>query len=182
MAKSAFAKRFPYARLFVLLAILIALPLVLWSVQKAPTQTQEHAAARTCGPNGQNPSCPTGYACGNWTAGNPNFGGTCSLGAPTGLSASAKCHYYASSPNAVYFSFHWNSLPFVTKYNIYVLITDKKGNYAQSFTFYPGTNTYHPAGVSLFHNVLAKWRIRAYDPAAGIYSPYSGYQSIALGC
>ena len=39
MAKSAFQKRFPYGRLFLLVAILIALPIVLWSVQKAQQVT-----------------------------------------------------------------------------------------------------------------------------------------------
>ena len=64
MAKSAFQKRFPYGRLFLLVAILIALPIVLWSVQKAPTQTQEHAAGYTCGYSNQNGTCPSGNVCG----------------------------------------------------------------------------------------------------------------------
>ena len=64
MAKSAFQKRFPYGRLFLLVAILIALPIVLWSVQKAPTQTQEHAAGYTCSSATPNGTCPSGNVCG----------------------------------------------------------------------------------------------------------------------
>ena len=187
MAKTgSFSSRFPHFKLFLFLAVLIALPLTVFSVQKVPTSTQQHASGATCSSVGggcvtYGKDCASGYT-------NPSYlcsGGVCCAPAPstpTGLSASSNCHYYPNTLDAAYFNFHWKSLPFVTKYNIYLLITDKNGNYVQSFNFYSTTNSYSPAGVSLEHNVLAKWRIRAYYPGVGAYGSYSSYQSIPLSC
>lgn len=49
MAKrsSSLSDRFPHLKLFFFLAVLIAFPLTVWSVQKAPTNTEQEAASAT---------------------------------------------------------------------------------------------------------------------------------------
>ena len=188
MAKAgSFSSRFPHFKLFLFLAVVIALPLTVFSANKVSTNSDQHAAvAATCSSVGggcvsSGRDCASGFT-------NPLLScvsGVCCVPAPKtpyNLSASSKCHYYADAENAAYFSFHWTNLPNVTKYNIYLLITDKRGYYAQSFNFYPTSSPYNPAAVSLNHNVLAKWRIRAYYPGVAGYGPYSNYQSIPLSC
>jgi len=46
--------------------------------------------AATCGPNGQNPTCPTGYTC-SYTSGNPDFGGTCIATTPSTTTPPGQC-------------------------------------------------------------------------------------------
>ena len=140
MAKSAFQKRFPYGRLFLLVAILIALPIVLWSVQKAPTQTQEHAAAATCATYGG--TCFYGQCSGSnfpvqgvsSSICNSNGYYVCCAGkllAATGLKDySSYCTPANSSTESDLINFNWNRVRSADKYILYYKLygNDSKGN------------------------------------------------------
>jgi len=73
-----FSDRFPHFTIFIVIAIAIAIPLTVWSLKNASTNIEQLAQAPKCGPNNQNPACPSDYIC-VYTADNPIFGGNCAL-------------------------------------------------------------------------------------------------------
>lgn len=81
MAYRSFNQRFPKFKWILFLAILITLPLTVFSVQKVSTSTEQHAASATCTASGgtcYKYSCPNGYA---------GISGTC------GATRDAECCY-----------------------------------------------------------------------------------------
>jgi hypothetical protein len=179
MARS-FREKPPF-KLFILFAVLFALPIIIASATHK-TNLQQHASAITCGPNGQAPVCPVGYSC-SYTAGNPNFGGTCAIGyiitAPSVLNAS-----YTSctklKPEYITFSARltlaWNKVNNATDYR--VTLSDSVGTIYLSTTGTSITTSNFAFGVG--ENVY--WYVQGHNKYSGQYGPASTKKYITFSC
>lgn len=169
------------------LALVVSLGITVWSVQKAPTNTEQFAEGLRCGFNNQNPSCPTGYQC-IYTNNNPFFGGNCALktlNAAQNLKAKHFCEYNSDNPNNVVFSFSWSRVQNVTSYKVYGnyyyvnngnLTNTRVGPYSTSVnsaTIYIPI----PQDVKYFY-----WYVKPYNSNFKITGPISSVPTIKLDC
>jgi hypothetical protein len=182
-----FSDRFPHFGIFLVIAVAIAIPLTVWSLNNASTNTRQYAQASKCGPSNQNPSCPIDYKC-LFTANNPLLGGTCNLSAlnaPKNPRASTSCQYNPDNPNIAVFSLTWNPVDNATDYKVYGsyyyadqtnLVTTKVGPYTAT------TNSY-TLTIPLPHNAkYFYWYVKANNASFKVTSASSVNSAIILDC
>jgi hypothetical protein len=181
MAYKSFNQRYPAFKWIFMFAVLLTLPLTVFSVQKVSTNTTQHAAATACtlltDPSVNRYAscykyyCPLGYApiggtCGNVTDAECCYG-TLSpklKTAPTGLTAKVTCN----KGNASY-SFTWQkslntSGHYVGEYNFYYFTNGDQ--YSVTSKLHLGLNSIG-LGFSSASVKSVSWGVRAED-AAGI--------------
>ena len=161
--------RFPFAGVFFVIAVALAVPLTVWSLNHAPTQTKQQAAGYTCGANNQKPTCPAGYAC-SYIQGNPTFGGTCyTLAVPTGLHTDAKICKPGNGTEYDLLDFNWKAVSGALTYRVYYKV------YGTSTYSYKDT-TSSELVVASYKNLNGRhiqWYVRASSGTA--YSVSSVY-------
>lgn len=188
MAKTeGYKNRFPYAGLLLLLAVILAIPLTIWSLYYAPTNTQQQAQSFVCGPKNQNPSCPADFRCG-YTSGNTLLGGKCilkTLHAPTYLKSYATCKYNQNGPNEATITFSFSKSLYATSYVIngnYYYVNQEKLVTVKVNPYYTSGNIHTitiplPKGVKYFY-----WTVKAANSTFKLVSAPSISTSIALNC
>lgn len=181
MAYKSFNQRFPTFKWVLLFAVLLTLPLTVFSVQHVSTNVQQHASTYTCGPNNTNPACPSGYTC-SYIQGNPTFGGTCYLNAPSSApilnkgTYSTCTNYGETFTSKMYFS--WSSVPRATGYivtwydTVYGNLVGKNSKKVTttSTSIYP----------SISWGARFYWNVRAYNSTST--GPVSPDQQMYFSC
>lgn len=188
MAKgNKFKTRFPHFRIFIVIAVAIAIPITLWSFNNAPTNYQQFAQAPKCGPNNQNPTCPTDYKC-TYIANNPLFGGNCALKtlkAVKNLLSDHSCKYNFNGPNDANFTFSWDKVQNANIYKVYgnyyyvnqgSLVNVKVGPYNTTFNS-TTINIPVPHDVKYFY-----WYVRPYNSSYNVLGPMGSAPAILLNC
>jgi hypothetical protein len=182
-----FSKRFPNFGLFLVIALAIAIPLTVWSLKNASTNIEQFAQAPKCGPNNQNPSCPSDFKC-SYTAGNPILGGNCALKTlkpVKNLKSNSTCEYNSDGPNNTEFTLTWDRVQNANSYKIY-------GNYYYidqgSLTNvrvgpYSATNNSGIIDIPIPQNVkFFYWYVRAYNTSFKVIGPMGSGTSLILNC
>lgn len=182
-----FRQRFPFAGLFLVIAVAVAIPLTVWSLNNVSTITNQQAQTPKCGANNLNPTCPTGFTC-RYVSNNPLFGGTCvleSLSTPANLTIATNCKYNASNPNDATIILNWDKVDNATGYtlygNYYYLNQGKLVNVMLSP--YTTSNNSYTLTIPVPKEVKQLyWHIKAANSVFKVVGPASEAVSSALNC
>ncbi len=182
-----FSDRFPHVGLFFIIALILAIPLTVWSLNNASTNFIQQAQSFKCGPFNNNPACPPGFKC-EYNANTAVLGGSCNLvalPAPTGLTTASSCISNLGMPNQATFSLSWNRVNYATGYRVYgnyYYFDGKNLSDVKVGPYRTDTNSYTlnlplPRGVSNFY-----WYTDAYNSVYNVISQHSALSTGALNC
>lgn len=153
MAKrnSSLSDRFPHLKLFFFLAVLIAFPLTVWSVQKAPTNLQQEAGVSAEYP----PSL--------W------------LPAPKNLSSRSYCAIGKSPVSNSWVTFSWSPVPGALDYQLFL-----KYSYGSWYDYPTQSTSRTSLSLPLKAGQTISWFVDAEGkPIAGYYlTPRPSYNSV----
>lgn len=191
MAKMSFLQRFPHAGIIMVLAVVFAIPLTLWSFNNASTQTQEHAqtVSYTCTGNGgtcYKYSCPSGNALIAGTCGAMADSACCisKLSAPTGLQSKQwYCKYGTPLTEHDTANFWWSPVKNATSYILYYRIYSNIYNYA--YKSVSVGNTTQKLIDNIYTNLNGRhiqWYVRANNSPLTSISPTTTTPTAFVSC
>lgn len=179
MAKTSFLQRFPHAGIIMVFAIVLAIPLTVWSLNNVSTQTEQQAqSTSTCTSNGgvcYKYWCPNGMAKIQGTCGALADPACCTgtLSAPTGVKAySWYCNINGVEHDTI--NFNWSKVTYANQYVIHHRIYSTDNRYSYNTITVNGASS-----VNYLYNTknLNGRRIQWYLTAKNTYSGYSSKSS-----
>lgn len=163
MAYKSFNQRFPKFKWVLMFAVILALPLTVWSVNNVSTNTQQHAYI------------PPG------DGGGPAPTGVKITSAPTGLKSTTRCTTNSSGKKVYTFLYTWKSVPIADNYQVVSYAKKSNGTVTtEESKPFSGTSIYH--GAVNPPTISVTWRVRGYNSYSHTYGPYSEVKSASLVC
>lgn len=179
-----FSDRFPHFGKILFLALVLSLGISVWSVQKAPTNTQQEAATTTCsissnGGECYKYNCPTGYASISGTCGVIADSACCTskvLAKPTNLKSYAS-YCKSGSPIVEYdiINFNWDPVKYAIRYTLYHRIYNSGNAYSTiSLSGYSNTTYLLSNKYKNLNGRRIQWYVKAAnDYGSNISSTYT---------